>query len=85
MMMAMIIKILIISTLGITIIASIPELMIPLSNMVDTVFNAQITSLLNTVYSTIPDEWMNLLVIQASALTIYIIIRWFIGSGKNTK
>lgn len=80
--MAMIIKILIISGLALTILASIPDLMIPISNMIDTVFDAQLTSLLNTIYSVIPDEWMNLLIIQASALTIYIIIRWFVG-GKG--
>ena len=82
MKLAMIIKILIISGLGITILASIPDLMIPISNMIDTVFDAQLTALLNTIYSAIPDEWMNLLIIQASALTIYIIIRWFVG-GKG--
>jgi hypothetical protein len=65
-----------------TILASIPDLMIPLSAMLDTAFNSQFTSLMQTIYTSIPSQFMDLITIQASALTIYIIIRWFVG-GKS--
>lgn len=84
MMMLAVIKILIIGGLGLTILANIPDLMIPLSNMIDTVFNANLSSVMNTVYSTIPERLMTIITLQAGTLAIYIIITWFIG-GKKSK
>lgn len=82
--MMAIVKILVITGLGITILANIPDLMIPLSNLIDTAFNSNLTTLLNTVYTVIPERLATILAIQAGTLTIYIIITWFVG-GKKSK
>ena len=80
--MAMVIKILIIYALGLAILATIPELMLPLSALLDSAFSSSFTNLMQTIYTAIPSEFMDLITIQASALTIYIIIKWFVG-GKS--
>jgi len=79
MTMAMIIKILIISGLGLTMLATVPDLFIPLSVAIDSVFNSQLSSFMTTIYSTIPSDLMDLLTLQMGALAIYIIIKWIIG------
>ena len=81
--MAMIVKILVISALGISVLLSVPELFIPISVAIDSVFNATLSSFMITIYSTIPDEFMDLMALQMGTLTIYIIIKWIIGDKSK--
>lgn len=83
MKMAMIIKILIISGLGLTILVSVPDLFIPLSVAIDSVFDSQLSSFMTTIYSTIPSELMDLLALQMGTLAIYIITKWIIGDKSK--
>lgn len=81
--MAMIIKILIISAIGITVLINVPELFLPLSDAIDSVFDSNLNSFMITIYSTIPDEFMDLMALQMGTLTIYIIIKWIIGDKSK--
>ena len=81
--MAMIIKILIISVIGITVLLNVPELFLPLSDAIDSVFDSNLNSFMITIYSTIPDEFMDLMALQMGTLTIYIIIKWIIGDKSK--
>ena len=81
-MIKSIIKILLISTLGISILSSIPELITPLLDTIDSVLDTNLLLFLDNVYSVISPDVMLLLTTQTAVLTIIVIIR-FVLRGKK--
>jgi len=67
-------KIILIATLGISILLLIPDLMLPLTALIDSVLTTELTTALNNAYDSIPIEFMNLLVMHFSSLVVAIII-----------
>jgi hypothetical protein len=81
-MIKAIVKILLLSSSGIILLATMPSLFIPLSDAIDTVIDSNLTNVLSNVYSSLGSEILSLIRIQISTLIIVIILSWVIGSKK---
>lgn len=79
--MKMIIRILLVATLGISILILIPDLFLPIASALDSVVNANFVSVFTTIYTVIPDKLIELIRLQLGTLVIIIIIRFVLG-GK---
>ena len=82
--MKMILKILLMISIGTTILLLIPDLALPVFTAVDLFFQAEITNFLTAFYAMIPDRLMTLFVMQISTLAIVIMLSWLLG-GKSKK
>ena len=77
----MIIRVLLVASLGLTILVLIPDLFLPISTALDTVTDAYFVSVFSTIYTVIPDKLIELIRLQLGTLIIIIIIRFVLG-GK---
>jgi hypothetical protein len=76
------IKVLLISGLGISILTLIPTLFLPIASVIDFLIDSNFTSFMTTVYATIPLDLMNIVLLQLSTIVIIIILRFIFGSRK---
>lgn len=83
--MMKILKILIIGASLTAIILLIPDLIIPITTVLDSVMGSDLTSVLNSVYDILPDQLMTLMILQLSTLTITIAIRFLVGGTSSGK
>ena len=74
------IKIILIATLGMGILILIPDLMLPLIDLIDEIFTTELILVFDNLYTAIPDQLMDLLAMQFATLIIVLIIRWTIGN-----
>jgi len=74
------IKIILIATLGMGILILIPDLMLPLIDLIDEIFTTELILVFDNLYTAIPDQLMDLLAMQFATLVIVLIIRWTIGN-----
>lgn len=81
-MVKTLIKIAIIGSVLLALLATIPDLFTPLAIMIDTVFDLDFVSLMNNVYSVIPGELMAIFTTFFGVLAIGILISWLTG-GKS--
>lgn len=81
-MIKLVIKVLLITTFGLSILLLIPSLFLPIANVIDAVLDAQLTSLMNTIYDILPSQLMTLLIMQFSTVVIIIILRFIFGSRR---
>ncbi len=81
-MIKTLIKVSVIGAILLTVFASIPSLFNPLAILIDDVFDLNLVSLMNNVYSVIPSELMNLFTIFLGVLAIGILISWLNGGKK---
>jgi len=79
--MKMIIRVLLVASLGLTILVLIPDLFLPIATALDTVTDANFVSVFSTIYTVIPDKLIELIRLQLGTLIIIIIIRFVLG-GK---
>lgn len=79
--MKMILRILLLATMGIAIILLIPPLAEPILSAIDTLFDSDFSIFFAAFYAIIPDKLMTLAVMQISTLGIIIIVRFVLG-GK---
>ena len=77
--MGVIIRIVIIGAIILLILSLIPALMIPIAEVIDLAFTAEITAAMNTVYGVIPVALRQMIAALFAAVVIGIIIRWTIG------
>lgn len=77
--MVKIVKVILIATLGIGILVLIPDLFIPIADLIDDTFTTELAIVFQNVYGAIPTELMELLVMHFSALIISVIIRMVLG------
>lgn len=78
-MIKTIIKVLLISSLGITILSLIPSLFLPIANALDSVLDTDLITTLTNFYSVLGGDVMALLIMQFSTLVILVIISWVFG------
>jgi len=81
-MIKAIVKILILASSGVVLLATLPALFLPLSNAIDSVINTNLVNVLNNVYSVLGADILGLIAIQISTLIIVIILSWVIGAKK---
>lgn len=80
--MITVIKIVVLAALVAVVIAAIPELFNPVAVAIETYIDSDLLSFMNTVYSVIPQEIMDLIAIAAAAIAISIVASWLTGGRK---
>jgi len=81
-MVVTLIKILLVAGLVVVVVAAVPDLYNPVALAIDTYIDSDLLSFMNTVYSVIPDEIMDLIAIVAAAIAIAIVASWLTGGRK---
>ena len=81
-MIKSVIKVILISSMGLVILLLIPDLFSPVAAAIDSVLDTDLLTVTSNVYDAIGSDFMILLVMQFSTLAIIIIIRFVIGGKK---
>jgi len=76
-------KIAVIVSMFLAIILTIPAILVPITDLIDTVFGTNMMIFLGNFYDAIPQEILDLIGISLSALTITIMISWLNGGIKS--
>lgn len=79
--MKMIIRILLIASIGIGILILIPDLFLPIAEHLDSVFDSNFINVMTNIYAIIPDKIETLMQLQLGTLLIIMIIKFVLG-GK---
>jgi len=80
--MITLIKILLFAAMVVVVVVAVPELYNPVAVAIATYIDSDILAFMNTVYSVIPDEIMDLIAICAAAVAIAIVASWLTGGRK---
>jgi hypothetical protein len=80
--MITLIKIVLVAALVLVVVAAIPDLYAPIAAAIGTYIDNDLLSFMNTVYSIVPDEIMDLIAIVAASIAIAIVASWLTGGRK---
>lgn len=79
--MKMIIRILLIASIGIGILILIPDLFLPIAEELSDVMDSNFITVMTNVYAIIPEKILTLMQLQFGTLLIIMIIKFILG-GK---
>lgn len=77
--MKLFLKIALIIGMFMALLLTIPDLFLPIADMIDTVFGTTMMTFMNNFYDIIPDRLMDLIALSLGALSITIIVSWLNG------
>jgi hypothetical protein len=75
----MIIRILLIASIGIGILILIPDLFLPIAEQLDSVLDSNFINVMTNIYAIIPDKIETLMQLQLGTLLIIMIIKFVLG------
>jgi len=81
-MIKTIIKVILISSIGLVILLLIPDLFSPIAAAIDSVLDTDLITVTDNIYGAMGADLMLILVMQFSTIAVVVIIRFAIGGKK---